>query len=343
MKIWWPHAPLLLSTGAASCGSDLSQKIWTLHQSILKTTAMNEASFLVFDFSPRSLDITMATSFVCKQMSYSRFQTSMRRLLQVPPLSLSDKEAAAQSTYGLRKLMPTIGGLLHLKAEERASLSNWKDVTQDKEASLAAKAMGSRYDCSKMIQAAQVKVECMAAMKTASSSADSYDLSFESLSGHIPSRTSLVSFWKCSGVGLQDDEGPANPASTSLFPIKLSECKRIKASKAPELSPASKSSENSDNPSSSGEERSESEVGEPNCKDINSLSTQVFIVPGKYQQGKIHMVSDQGMVYYCYCGKKVSITATSYVGFSSAICSPNEWCHACKKHLPESLIPWLEA
>eukprot|EP00973_Karenia_brevis_P059020 8217774-Karenia_brevis.AAC.1 len=62
-------------------------------------------------------------------MSYSRFVAVSRSLLTTAPLRLSEEEAKKYSSYDLRRGLPSVAGLLRLEAHERASLDNWRDVS----------------------------------------------------------------------------------------------------------------------------------------------------------------------------------------------------------------------
>eukprot|EP00973_Karenia_brevis_P073848 10265900-Karenia_brevis.AAC.1 len=62
-------------------------------------------------------------------MSYSRFVAVSRSLLTMAPLRLSQEEAKKYSSYDLRRGLPSVAGLLRLEAHERASLDNWRDVS----------------------------------------------------------------------------------------------------------------------------------------------------------------------------------------------------------------------
>ena len=148
--------------------------------------------FLLFDFGPQSADITEAKTFLNKPLSYGRFTSATRKLLQCPPLEWSAEEASHISTYCFRKQLPTIGGLLHLEALERAALSNWSDPLGDKQAAKAIASSGARYDGSKLIQSLQVKFECISAARSAFAKLGTFQASFELLSTAIPSRESLA-------------------------------------------------------------------------------------------------------------------------------------------------------
>eukprot|EP00973_Karenia_brevis_P001124 153900-Karenia_brevis.AAC.1 len=82
-------------------------------------------------------------------MSYSRFVAVSRSLLTMAPLRLSQEEAKKYSSYDLRRGLPSVAGLLRLEAHERASLDNWRDVSDSKSSHIARAASASRYDATR--------------------------------------------------------------------------------------------------------------------------------------------------------------------------------------------------
>eukprot|EP00973_Karenia_brevis_P043133 5973842-Karenia_brevis.AAC.1 len=90
-------------------------------------------------------------------MSYSRFVAVSRSLLTMAPLRLSQDEAKKCSSYDLRRGLPSVAGLLRLEAHERASLDNWRDVSDSKSSHIARAASASRYDATRVSLSASVK------------------------------------------------------------------------------------------------------------------------------------------------------------------------------------------
>eukprot|EP00973_Karenia_brevis_P040929 5663690-Karenia_brevis.AAC.1 len=62
-------------------------------------------------------------------MTYSRFVAVSRMLLTAEPLRLPVEEAKKYSSYDLCRGLPSVAGLMRLEAHERASLDNWRDVS----------------------------------------------------------------------------------------------------------------------------------------------------------------------------------------------------------------------
>ena len=305
----------------------------------LANKAPNLNSFLLHDFLPKNADVTEALSFSSNPLQYARFQSATSRLLQCPPLGMGMQEAVQHTTYRGRRFLPTVGGLLHLGPEERASLGNWKDLSSsDREAGKASSNMGTRYDASRLSLSARSKSMCIIALGIACAKVKSFANPLQSMSQHFPAREELLDRTK-----LVTEDIPLNPDRWSTdkdaltdavaFPLLPSDFEAARACSPclPEELVSSSESEDS----SSG----------PDLADLESLyaehSNSVWVSPvtsSNRNPPKLHTVlgEDEGK-YKVACGRKLPFSAERFVGWTAALGSPFEWCPRCWKLLPENL------
>ena len=95
-----------------------------------------------------------------KPMSQQNSRKARSILLTLHPLLMSEEGAKQAAAYRGRRVQPSVAGCMGLSAQERAALSNWKDVGRDREASREARSMPSHYDASKLGQSLSSKWLC---------------------------------------------------------------------------------------------------------------------------------------------------------------------------------------
>jgi len=315
---------------------------------------------LLFDFGPKNADVSEARTFLDGPLSYARFASSSRKLLQAPPLGLSQEESGKITTYSGRKQLPTLAGLLRLEPLERAALSNWTDpVSGDKATSRANRSMGARYDGGKLIQSIQVKVECVAAARVGCKSLHSFDVTYAKLSAHIPTRDSLRVAWTHAGLGLDEELVTAESnENSSYFPITPSQestpLKKLKTSpeKCPETPSSAASSARvedtvvDDSSDSLSEGPSESVFDQDLIEVMENHKHNVWVVPtsGKGKLTRIHTVTEEtNNEYIAACGKTIKLSAERYTGWQATMLIPCDFCPTCKSKLPDALLDLLMA
>ena len=87
---------------------------------------------------------------------YQRFQAFLRSLLQLPPLSLSERAASTFSTRSLRRFLPPVADALQLCDSDRLCLGNWSDGRR--------LPLPVRYSSERLESAAHVRRLCLASV-----------------------------------------------------------------------------------------------------------------------------------------------------------------------------------
>ena len=319
------------------------------HQRISGLVVGATGAHLLFDFGPKGSDVTEANHFLPGPLHYGKFLASSRKLLQCPPLEMSNQEALATSTYDGRKLLPSIAGLLHYESEERAALSNWRDLSSDPKAQKASANMGVRYDGTVLIQTAQAEAVAIKAVRIACSRAGSFDISLDELPNTLPEKNEMLHIKSSAGLGVTVTKSlepcERGSSSASVFPIKppAQMCAPDSISTVPHVTGGLV--DNLASKPFSEEEASESDGGELEgmCAMFQNTVWIVPVASARGKEPKIHTVLDEtSECYLTECNKKVGLSAERMVGWSTVLLSPHESCTACKKKLPDTLKESLD-
>ena len=252
---------------------------------------------------------------------------------------MDNASALEVSTYDARRLLPTIGGLLHFSPEERAALGNWRDHTADPVVRKAAANMGVHYDASVLIQTAQAKSMAIEAVRIACSKVGSFEIPFDELPLSLPALASLNTAKAEAGLGIRitKEVEPSRPPSGSsrVFPVKP-----LAAQEKSDLSGSQSSSSESE--SVTDAPPSDSELSQADAESYIEVcaayQTNLWVVPVASAKGKevgIHSVLDETPeAYVTECGKKVGLSAERLTGWGNVLLSPNSWCRNCRSKLP---------
>ena len=233
-------------------------------------------------------------------------------------------------------VLPTMGGLLHMSGEERAALSNWRDVAcNDQLAQRAASAMGVRYDGSKIVQSNQVKTECIAALRAACKTAGSYTTAFSELSQFVPDRAALRDKWVRAGVGLETSPAAlasSGSASGPAFPLQPEETSSEEEDQA-EQGAAAKSSSS---PSSAGD-AAETDL-EQTLAEMEDTTWVAPVWSGRGREPLIHRLrGEMEGLLELECGRAIEVTAERFEGWRAVLTAPFVVCPECKATLPDVL------
>ena len=298
--------------------------------------------FLLHDFLPKHSDITGASAFSPEPLRYGRFQAATSKLLQCPPLEMSAAEAAKNTTYKGRRILPTAAGLLHLISEERAALGNWKDLSsRDAEAGKASTNMGTRYDASRLSLSARTKVMCVQALSRACDKVESFTEPLERLSQHFATREELLTSTRhvTEDIPLDPNKWSTNADETAEEAVAFPLIPRDFKSGQDSESPSSESSSQSEGPSDLDALEEMEDV-------FARYASDVWVAPvtsGKGKAPKLHtVVCEEDDKYKVACGKKLAFSAERFLGWASALGAGYDWCPGCLKVLPvelENTIP----
>jgi hypothetical protein len=235
-----------------------------------------------------------------RHLSYTKFHLFMRHLLCLQPLALPDAEAAAFTSYSLRRWLPSVAHALGIPPSEAASLGNWVDVADP--AARPGVPLAVRYSATRLEVSAELKLLCLAAvwhLLKHHPRAQLRDLVL--CRPHLPAlrETVLRNHWGLMGsAGMLP--GPVSPVAAS--PSETSE----------------------------GSSSSESDGSASPLKDAPLMWA---LPPGRAT--RLHLVADtvDGRLA-ARCGRKFCSWETGH-SLASARATARSWCALCAQDLPE--------
>ena len=322
--------------------------------------AYEAAPFLIPDITvDKGGFIEYDSQWLDKPMQSSKFNRLFRQLLQ--KMGAPAEIANRLSAKCLRKVLPTIAGLLLVPAEAADSLGNWQDKsnTQDNKPERKLFAMSTLYAQDRTMCAGDNKLRVVSGFAMA-------------LAKQIPAKTretmtfvsqddlnndhlrAMSLSWADLGEAAQShgSNGPLHPLRSQGGDLKGGGGAPASSSHtAPadgphtgtnEESSADASSDDSSSSSAESDEghHSKSEAVEPLSEsDHSALKVHWFALA--LEEGTVHftrVTTPGGPVAYCQKSEKVFSTQVgdSGIGVAAALAQPRTFCTACVKRIPRA-------